>query len=360
MALKTSFISSSKTARALGVAAIAFATLNVAVGLNLEPLLEGSSADEAFELDRRVQAFPHKAQVEVLTLGTSHGVAGLRPQTLAPALGLTADRVFNLSLPGSTVLELQWVLDRYAPHFPRARRVIVGFDSFLLTNARSDTRSRYLSRSSLGTRWQLAQHAGGPTDQFHLMAAWFFPLADFSGYVRQRAEAGVKQALKLAPPGPPTYRQRFAKQAYAHGFPPSWDFMTAGELAEFQRKAFTRAALRERATEVMPIQPLTHQLDDFDTFLETARRHERQVSFVEMPRDDRLPAMLRADERRRAEANAAAWQAHVAKRGWHFVPLSAPWPRSAFYDTDHLTPAGARIFANWVQERLPAYHKRQR
>jgi hypothetical protein len=338
--------------RAAGLALGLLVGLNAWVGLNLDALVEGSSSDEVMELDRRVTAFPHKERVQALVIGNSHSVAGLRPPAIAPTLGVTPAQVFNLSLPGSSLAELKWVMQRYGALFPQARLTVFGIDEYVLSYDRVDTRAHYLSRTSLATRWDFAKQQPDASGRFQVMAGYLFPLADFNGFLRHKLEVKAKQVFTRTPSTARTFKEKLAGVAYPYGFPPPWDNPALYDLAKHRQESDRRDKLRERALSLLPAGPLDEKLADLDSFGDEVAAQKRSLLLVEMPNDGRLLGQLRPHEVARFRENQVRWKGHVAKRGWPLVAAPSAWPSADFYDADHLTEAGSKKLAGWIAEAM--------
>ncbi len=336
--------------RALVAAIVAVAIANAWVGIRLPALLQDTRVHEILDVERRAAAFPRE-RVRVLVAGNSHALAGLRPPVLAAALGLGPDAVFSFALPAGSAQESRLMLERHLASFPRVALVLCTVDEFQLAGFQ-EMHLRYLTAGNGVERARFA--AGQPLEtQLRLLAGTWLPLLDFGATLHADLAAHPAHTLRLlVHDGPPTnpFIRRAMRRTYRWGFPPPWDAYTARQLrlqairhrspdAVAQRAAFMLADRARVPIGVAEVGRLTGWL---------AARGVPLV-LVEVPYTALLDAALR-----RLDPDAQhAWRAALAALPAAERPprIQAPeLPSQAFYDADHLAPAGAQALARHVAQ----------
>lgn len=352
----------SRLASTLAWAVGAIVALNAFVGFRLTALLLDSPVNQVLDLDARVARFGAPEKVKVLLFGNSHAQHMLRPPSLGPALGLAEDEVFSLALPGATAYEMGLLAQRYATRFPAARRAIVGVDEVLLTLLPwfNDTRIRYLTRFDPAARWRYAGYYPDLERRTGALAWLPMPLADFCPAIRDALRQEPRRlAGRLAwgeagrASGPPK-----KQTPYPWGFPPKADIPPDSAAGRAHFRTMRRVGwLRYRAGVFYGApEAIGRSLEDLETTCRALEARGIEVRLVAplFTRTMRYHlAHERANEKRRFDAALADYQ---RASGRSLVSPTIEPSEVAFVDADHLSTAGARMYAEDVIRRLRWTH----
>lgn len=362
----SSFTSSSRPlvarlARILAWALAGVAALNVLVGVRLEALLRHPPVDALFELDDRIARFPARDQVKVLVFGNSHAQHALRPPSLGPALGLAADEVFNLALPGTTAFEMGLHIQRYARHFPAARRVIVGVDEVLLTMVPwfHDERIRYLTRFDPATRLRYASYRPDVEHRVTTIAWLPFPLADFAPTLRTSARSNWRLAatrLALGEIGWDPYSKAalVSTQPYRWGYPPRSDVRmdVRRDRANFYATR-THQWFQYRADIFFGApDAVGRSLSDLEAACQTLEARGLEVKLAAPAFTSPLREYLARSRGAEKRAVDTALAAYLRGSGRRLAAPAMPLPDTHFLDADHLSSEGARLYAEAIVRDL--------
>ena len=354
MAVKTSSTSSSKTVRALAIAALLLAIANIWLGVRLPAVLPESQIDNALELERRVAAVEDKRAVKVLVFGNSHAVAGLRPPDLASAFGLRPEEVFSLAMPGGSPQEMRLLAERYLPLFPQVEAAFCGVEEYFLSGA-MDTRVRYMTRFSIAERWRYARMQPKLDDRLGLMATQFLPAADFGVALRAAIvhhPALTARRLFRDEPLPGSLQQRLSAMDYPWGFPPPWDDPEIRRRVEQADAAAFNDDPQARAWHLVSGTPqIQAGLDELEDLARLLEGRGARVVLAEMPYDEPLLAALK-QRARHYELYRARLDAYLQASGREVVPAPRNLTQRHFYDLDHLSRPGATRMAAWLKQHL--------
>lgn len=331
----------------LAWAAAGVLAANLWVGTRLEPLLQDTSVGELVVLDHKLRAFP-RDQVQVLVLGNSHALAGLRPPDLAQAWGLPADAVFSLAVPGSSPDEMALLYARYAPSFPRLRLVLCGVEAYFLGGHHLQ-RTRYLTSMRPVARFETTERYQ-PEARLLAMAGVMLPVLDFGPPLHEAARTHplltTRALFKDVPMLNPNWLV-LRDAAYRWGYPPPWDLRTERELRRHAVRTRERILFRERVRGL-------HQGEASIRF--GARRLLAFAGAVQGPRlvlaELPYPQATAAELERLQPGHRTWWRSLIARGGGLTLIDPPDLDLAAFYDIDHLSREGASKMARHLAARI--------
>jgi hypothetical protein len=348
----------SKAASSVALAALVVCMVNAWVAVRLPMLTLDTTLRHFTQLDAQVKAYPHKEQVEVLVLGNSHAVAGLRVPVLARAFGVAPEQCFSFAVASLSAREQFQLVRRYKSYFPRARMAVCAVDPFLFM-FHHDPRLRYLTRDSWRARWASAASTPKLETQVQMVLGWWFPLMDYAGLLRTYAgRNGLAMASRLVKDAPLPDAER--ARTYPWGVPPEWDGLSPERLETLRRTQQKPKAIRVKTDYLLGQadqaaanrQALTETLRLLDAGGVTPH-------LVEVPLERRMMTLMqRPPFQKRYQAYRASLQASVLGGRPLLQPAPEGWDRQYFHDEDHLNPEGAARLAEAIAATMPRLGER--
>jgi hypothetical protein len=336
---------------------------NAWVGWRIRPLLANSSLFDLFELERRIDAFGPKDRVSVVVMGNSHALAGLRPPLLAEALGLDHEEVFSLALVGANAREEYLVARGQLQKFPHAKRALIVVDEWLVGQMfAQEAATRYTTGQNLPERWPMLPWHDTVDDHVELLAGTLLPILDQGQQLRSAGLDNPKafaRALWYGTPMPLTpngANARVRAADYPWGYPPPWDFdgvmnpkAKAGGVG-----CFRKDCLEDRA-ELVTAQ-LDHAAVGFADLEACCHWLEAQGVVPVLVETPVLPALRRQLARAPYNVHEAIYQearaGFLARTHYQIECSPVDYPRTCFYDFDHLQREGARRYTRWLASHL--------
>lgn len=340
----TSSTSNFRLLRTAAWALLCFLLLNGAVAWRLADVLAGEpgSINDLIVFERRLEAFEAKERVRVLVLGNSHAVAGLRPPDLARLLGLEADEVFSLAVPGATAGETRILLEHYLARFPNVKVAVCGVDEFFLGRY-VEIRSHFLTRHRLDLRLAWARRASTLDQATSRAVGWFFPLADYREPLKSLARRRLSTLGRPQPGAQDTYERMVYRLPYRWGYPPPQE----------QPATYDRWAMRARADMLADSAPHVGKgLVDLAGVQALLQAHGCRLVLAEMPVEPLLTTLASRRRPTSARAYHKRLGAFVAASGLPWVSAPDRWDEGHFLDMDHLGKAGAARLGRWVAPHL--------